>query len=96
MMEALGQLAKDGSLLAPTHKHIGGQWTHTQFTSLSGHVMHCIMLRTIDVSSSTECSFDSKACRRFFRVQRSFGEKSGRILASKVYIQGLINFTSAK
>ena len=23
MMEALGQLAKDGSLLAPTHKHIG-------------------------------------------------------------------------
>jgi len=23
MMEALGQLAKDGSLLAPTHQHIG-------------------------------------------------------------------------
>ena len=23
MMAALGQLAKDGSLLAPTHKHIG-------------------------------------------------------------------------
>ena len=23
MMEALGQLAKDGSLLAPAHKHIG-------------------------------------------------------------------------
>ena len=23
MMEALGQLAKDGALLAPTHKHIG-------------------------------------------------------------------------
>ena len=23
MMEALGQLAKDGTLLAPTHKHIG-------------------------------------------------------------------------
>ena len=29
MMEALGQLAKDGSLLAPAHKHIGKSvlWT---------------------------------------------------------------------
>ena len=34
MMEALGQLAKDGSLLAPTRQHIGA----FQYTSFSGHI----------------------------------------------------------
>ena len=62
MMEALGQLAKDGSLLAPTHKHIGASQL-TSFLVIS--YIHIIM--HIDVLSSTGCYFDYKSsCDRFF------------------------------
>ena len=87
MMEALGQLAKDGSLLAPTHKHIGiSQFTpiFCSFTIFNFHI-------------STKCSFSlQSSCRRFLRLQRGFGEKSSGIPAGKVHLQGWTNLESSE
>ena len=87
MMAALGQLAKDGSLLAPTHKHIGiSQFTpiFCSFTIFNFHI-------------STECSFSlQSSCRRFLRLQRGFGEKSSGIPAGKVHLQGWTNLESSE
>ena len=91
MMEALGQLAKDGSLLAPTHKHIGA----SQITPYI-HTLH-IIARYSTVHISTICSSSPQSsCHRFLRLQRSFGEKSSWIPASKVYLQGWPNLKSSE